>query len=84
MATTKLTLNDHPVYVFFTYDEDDGLEIHTVEAKLKPTDSNPVTGVDPVFVDVTPVMSPGDFVNLERQIYKNFDRIVAEAREDAV
>lgn len=84
MPTARLTLNDHPVHVFFTYDEDDGLNIVTVEALLPPTGRNPAISEAKLFVDVSPLLGTKDFDELEHQIWKNYDRIVAEANEEAV
>lgn len=78
MHTTQLTLNDYPVIVTFTYDEDDGFYIKTVEAQLpSPTNSKTTHAVD-----VSPLLGMRDFDALERQVAKHYDRIVAELQEN--
>lgn len=80
MHTTQLTINDYPVFVTFTYDEDDGFYIETVGAQLPSPNNSKTTYA----VDVSPLLSVSDFNALERQITKNYDRIVAELQENAL
>jgi hypothetical protein len=78
MHTTQLTINDYPVFVTFTYDEDYGFCIETVEAHLPGFDTAKTTHA----VDVSPLLGLRDFDALERQIAKHYDRIVAGLQEN--